>query len=204
MKNFIFIIGILISLALSSNTMLGQVTSFDCNMNVKMYSSAIGYQTTALGYYSLASGYKVKAMADYSYIFGSVQSEGGQSIGITTNNTPRSFMLVFEGKPVVFAQLDATLSHRVGIGTVTPKASLDVDGTTRTGILRVINNTVQYTGQELSFYPVDESQWTSAPAMPTLFLKKQQRRHPDKQSKSHSICARNDYNGKNTHAKQFV
>ena len=105
MRKFIFT-GIFIALALFSKSLSGQVTSFGCTVDPSVYASAIGNQTTALGKYSLASGYKVKAMADQSYIFGTVQT-GSIGIGsdIVANNITKSFMIIFEGQPVFFARL---------------------------------------------------------------------------------------------------
>jgi hypothetical protein len=82
-----------------------------------------------------------------------------------------SFLIGFKGNPVFFAQSDASFNHRVGIGTTTPKTALDVSGTTRTGVLRVVNNSVQYAGQNLAFHPVvEDGDIIPAPLPPTLFL----------------------------------
>ena len=145
MRKSIFI-GIFAVSALSSTTALGQVTAVGCTMDTSKYSSAIGYQTKALGVYSLASGYGVNATAYQSYIFGTKQTGGGISLPslITTNDTERSFMIVFEGHPVFFAQLAPlppkgrsdtpdpnsfyTGTPAVGIGTIEPQEALDVRG----------------------------------------------------------------------------
>ena len=201
MKNFIFT-GIFVALALSSGTMLGQVTAVDCTIDTSWYSSAIGYQTTATGKYSLASGYGVKAIAEQSYIFGTKQTGGGINLPgslITTNNTERSFMILFEGYPVFFARLvppppkerdDSdpeseegrvlkpnpvliTGTPAVGIGTIDPKTTLDVKGKTKTETLRVTGSSFEYEqAKNLGFYPVSgvEDGFMHEQQTPTLFL----------------------------------
>ena len=157
MRRFIFT-GILVTLALFSKPVFGQVTSFGCEINPSAFGSAVGYQTKALGKYSLASGYMVRAMADQSYIFGTTQTGNILHSGdIVANNTQRSFLILFEGKPVFFARLvppplrndgdeddgesegeeDRDIGYpdtyytgtpAVGIGTIDPRETLDVRG----------------------------------------------------------------------------
>jgi len=139
------------------------------------YSFALGNSVLATGVYSFAIGLYTKADKNNSFVFGS-----GIKKGLTTQNlfspANNSFLVGFENKPIFYAQLDSALSHRVGIGTTAPKTELDVLGTTRTGKLRVVNNTLEYTGGNLGFYPKNESSGGFDPGseillIPTLFLK---------------------------------
>ena len=68
-SKFLFI-GLLVTFATFSGTMFGQVTSVGCTINPSKYSSAIGYQSTALGMYSFAAGYNAEANMDNSFVFG--------------------------------------------------------------------------------------------------------------------------------------
>lgn len=171
MKRNSFIV-ILIACMLFSGKMFGQITAKRCIMDsIKLYSSAIGYETTAWGKYSLTAGYHTYTDKANSFVFGTGTTSPNNVARYLEAPSSNSFLIGFENKPVFFARLDSTLYHRVGIGTVTPLTALDVNGTTRTDTLRVINKSVQYTGDQLGFYPVTEGGNSgSKNPIPRLFL----------------------------------
>ncbi|MDD2717818.1 MAG: tail fiber domain-containing protein, partial [Candidatus Wallbacteria bacterium] len=76
-------------------------------------STASGFYTTAFGYYSVASG-------DYSTAFGNkIEAKGNYSVGIGLDSTSRT---------IEAANTMAIMGGKVGIGTVSPTASLEVNG----------------------------------------------------------------------------
>jgi len=147
---------LLVALAWSLGHVQAQIKHTNCT-NGGTDASAIGNDSHGRGNYSFAAGRYIKANMNNSYVFGSGVSLGGISPTYLESPAQNSFLVGFENKPIFYAQLDSALSHRVGIGTTAPKTALDIMGTTRTGKLRVVNNTLEYTGDILGFYPVSEN-----------------------------------------------
>lgn len=87
-------------------------------------STAMGYNAVANGEYSAAIGAYTTANANESYVIGS-----GTYSGQLVNNVPRSLMVGFASdEPMLFV---GGSQQRVGIGTSSPSAKLDVAGKIR-------------------------------------------------------------------------
>ncbi len=161
-----------------SQVMQAQVTAVGCTISSSNYSSAIGRNTVASGKYSLASGYGVKALAENSFIFGTIPTGAQSSDAIVSNNTKNSFLIVFGGKPLFFARLsplsskensgfstnglnpgvgtdpgaggtDYSGSPAIGIGTIDPEETLDVHGNIKADTIK-IKNSIFMSNDELS------------------------------------------------------
>jgi hypothetical protein len=161
---------ILVALSWSFGFVYAQVSYTNCAIDTSKFSSAIGYNSHSSGVCSFAAGYRTRAYGDNSFVFGSGKTFNTLiPTGYLASNCPNSFLIGFEEKTVFFAYLDAKLSHLVGIGTMDPKATLDVVGMTRTETLRIVNSRFEYSGETLDFYPWNED-GLNAYRMPTLFL----------------------------------
>jgi len=184
-SKFIF----LLALTWSLGHVQAQVSYNGCSNDTTKNSSAIGFRSESRGECSFASGNSTVAEGNYSFAAGNftwanMNNSFVFGSGVNKGFTPsyllspakNSFYVGFEKKTVFYAVLDSALSHRVGIGTTAPKTELDVLGTTRTEKLRVVNNTIEYTGGNLGFYPKNESSGGLDPGsevllVSTLFLK---------------------------------
>jgi len=131
------------STAMGSSTALGN------------YSTAMGRLTTASGDYSTAMGHFMAASGDYSTAIGRyVAADTTDAIilgrGISNsdrliNNIPNSLMVGFNATtPTLFV---GGADQRVGIGTASPGAKLDIQGTLNVG--------KDSTGYDVNFYGAD-------------------------------------------------
>ncbi|MDP3881660.1 MAG: hypothetical protein Q8Q31_02160 [Nanoarchaeota archaeon] len=110
-------------------------------------STAIGPSANALGESSFAVGHSSIASGDNSYTFGKyvtalkegsfVIGQGQNNIKKLVNNIPNSLIIGFSADPTLFVN-----GSSIGISTVNPSASLDVNGNTKVnGRLDIIGNT---------------------------------------------------------------
>jgi hypothetical protein len=92
------------------------------------YSTAMGNYTTASGYYSTAIGRWVTADTTDAIVIGKGMSNGDRLV----NNITNSLMVGFNDTTATLFVGGA--DKRVGIGTTTPAAKLDVQGTFNVGV----------------------------------------------------------------------
>ena len=150
----IVMIGILFSISFE---LQAQVYYSGCTATSSKQASAIGLNSSSTGNQSFASGNYATASGNYTTAFGSyVQAtasnaftfgSGVSTSGYLSNTTANSFLVGFNNSPVWFAQLYSAGTPRVGIGTKTPKYTLDVNGDANAN--NVYTNNIYFTGSEM-------------------------------------------------------